>query len=235
MKKFKKLVPAFLALVVSLVSMTSATFAWFSMNREVSASSLKITAKADTTYLLINTNGAAASGDTSTTYVNGSATLYPAHYVGFDATEKTKWFYAEGTSRTDGTAVASTQVDFTETSDSDVFAERVLKNTVYLTLAAGSKATNRLAITLEASALTDNIGEATKAEIIIGGNHIGTVSKASNTIAAFAQDINDSSAVAIDIYVYFDGADSDITTEEFENGNLTTATDIKLVFEVSNE
>ena len=53
--KFKRLIPALCMLLVSAVLMGTSTFAWFSMNREVSASNLSITAKADNPYLLIST------------------------------------------------------------------------------------------------------------------------------------------------------------------------------------
>ena len=53
--KFKILIPALCMLLVSAVLMGTSTFAWFSMNKEVSANNLSITAQADNPYLLIST------------------------------------------------------------------------------------------------------------------------------------------------------------------------------------
>jgi hypothetical protein len=54
MKKFKKLIPALAALLVSATVMSTATFAWFSMNKEVDAASMEITATSENPYLVIN-------------------------------------------------------------------------------------------------------------------------------------------------------------------------------------
>ena len=53
MKKLKKLIPAFCMLLVSVAMLGTSTFAWFSMNKEVKATGMQITAKSDSLYLLI--------------------------------------------------------------------------------------------------------------------------------------------------------------------------------------
>ena len=53
MKKLKKLIPAFCMLLVSVAMLGTSTFAWFSMNKEVKATGMQITAKSDSVYLLI--------------------------------------------------------------------------------------------------------------------------------------------------------------------------------------
>ena len=47
MKKLKKLIPAFCMLLVSVAMLGTSTFAWFSMNKEVKATGMQITAKSD--------------------------------------------------------------------------------------------------------------------------------------------------------------------------------------------
>lgn len=54
MKKFKKLIPAFCLLLVSAVLMGTSTFAWFSMNKTVTATGMSVTAKADNPFLQIS-------------------------------------------------------------------------------------------------------------------------------------------------------------------------------------
>lgn len=53
MKKLKKLIPALAMLLVSAVMLGTSTFAWFSMNKEVSASNMKVTATSNTQYFVI--------------------------------------------------------------------------------------------------------------------------------------------------------------------------------------
>ena len=54
MKKFKKVVPALCALLVSAVMLGSSTYAWFSMNTQVTATGMNVTATSNSTYLVIS-------------------------------------------------------------------------------------------------------------------------------------------------------------------------------------
>lgn len=53
----RKLLPAFAMLTVSAISLTSATYAWFSMNKEVTVSSMSISAKSADAIIEISANG----------------------------------------------------------------------------------------------------------------------------------------------------------------------------------
>jgi len=53
---FKKLIPAAGMLLLSTAMLATSTYAWFSMNKQVTATGMQITAKSDSTYLLINTD-----------------------------------------------------------------------------------------------------------------------------------------------------------------------------------
>ena len=58
MKKFKKLIPAFCAMLVSAAMLGTSTYAWFSVNKKVEANNMSVTAVADTQYFVIsNTEG----------------------------------------------------------------------------------------------------------------------------------------------------------------------------------
>lgn len=54
MKKFKKLIPAFCAMLVSAAMLGTSTYAWFSVNKEVTATDMSVTAIADTQYFVIS-------------------------------------------------------------------------------------------------------------------------------------------------------------------------------------
>ena len=53
MKKFKKVVPALCALLVSAVMLGSSTYAWFSMNTSVTAQGMQVSAKSDSQYFVV--------------------------------------------------------------------------------------------------------------------------------------------------------------------------------------
>lgn len=68
MKAFKKLVPAVALLLVSAVLLGTSTYAWFSMNKEVTASTMTINATAENPFLQItDTSGDEAVYATSAT------------------------------------------------------------------------------------------------------------------------------------------------------------------------
>lgn len=54
MKNTRKLIPALAMLLIAAVMMSTATFAWFSMNQQVTATGLQVTAKSDNVWLAIN-------------------------------------------------------------------------------------------------------------------------------------------------------------------------------------
>ena len=57
MKKFRKLIPALCMLLVSALFVGTSTYAWFSMNKAVSAANMQITAKSADPYLQISADG----------------------------------------------------------------------------------------------------------------------------------------------------------------------------------
>lgn len=83
MKAMKKLIPAVAMLLVSVVTMSTASFAWFSLSRQVTAQGMNVTVTAPTN-LLIKLNGAedttyGAVATDSTTAASGK--LVPASTV----------------------------------------------------------------------------------------------------------------------------------------------------------
>ena len=66
MKKFKKLIPAFCAMLVSAAMLGTSTYAWFSVNKKVEANGMSVTAVADTQYFVISkAEGTFAATDAS--------------------------------------------------------------------------------------------------------------------------------------------------------------------------
>lgn len=82
MKKFKKLIPAVCMLLIASMLMGTTTYAWFSMNRTVTATNMQISAKADSSLVISKTTTFTAGNINedfgSTTYkpIVMPATLY---------------------------------------------------------------------------------------------------------------------------------------------------------------
>ena len=96
MKKFKKLIPAFCAMLVSAAMLGTSTYAWFSVNKKVEAKGMSVTAQANTQYFVVlnsvTGNNFTAEGKTETTTttlttptaggIGGPSTnVYPAAYT----------------------------------------------------------------------------------------------------------------------------------------------------------
>ena len=83
MKLTKKLLPALGMLALSTCMMVTSTFAWFSMNTEVTAKGMTVTAQADQIFLQIN-NANTFNDNSSmldTTATKATAALYPTAVV----------------------------------------------------------------------------------------------------------------------------------------------------------
>ena len=96
MKLTKRLIPAFAMLLVSAVLMSTASFAWFSMNTTVTAKGMQVTAKTDAIFLEIN--GANDGADYKTIGTsNVDEKLYPAAHENFtdvaDVNTPGNWYY----------------------------------------------------------------------------------------------------------------------------------------------
>ena len=91
MKKFRKLIPALAMLLVSAVLMSTASYAWFSMNTQVTATGMQVKAVAEDGLLIINEgdSDAAANWKVSTQATfNSVASLVPT-----STADVTKWYH----------------------------------------------------------------------------------------------------------------------------------------------
>lgn len=88
MKKFKKLIPAFCAMLVSAAMLGTSTYAWFSVNKKVEAKGMSVTAQANTQYFVISTDTtfgtdiekALTNAQITQAGTAGTGTVYPAAY-----------------------------------------------------------------------------------------------------------------------------------------------------------
>ena len=231
MKKLTtKLLMSIIAVAFAFVALGTSTYAWFSMNTTVQATGMQITAKSDSTFLLINSGDKDTLAEVQaekailTTIAVGTdeAKVYPsAHNEITSATAAgtaANWYYqtadAPNASASSSAAVALTDANF---------SKYVIKRTVYITLAPGSNdATNLVVSATFASNSTatgenSNLFTPVKAVVACGNNVVELDKATTSSNTALAATVTDAALVTVDIYLYYNGADASVFTENIAN------------------
>ena len=249
MKKFKAIVPALAMLLVSAVLLGTSTFAWFSMNDEVSVSGLQITAKSDQVYLLIGTENdkAAIRNDVSTTaqltVTTEESTLKPVEPIvgennivkADSASTPANWQWFKGTDRNNGAAKPDTTGQKLTS-----LTGYVLVKSVYVTIADGTPDAKNLVLanvawekdTAAAEGSLDGFGGVLVASsTAVAVNRAGSAADATKSTILAADVKGADDPIKLDIYVFVDGAAENIKTANVLN--LATLK-LKLTFKVDD-
>lgn len=234
MTKFKKIIPALCMLLISAVLMGTSTYAWFSMNTTVHATGMQVTANAQETYLLI------AEGEKTYQQVQESklitvpltvtaeqAKVYPVAHKTDSFADTTaastvgNWYYKVA-DKSDASTSAGSETALTE------FKGFVIEKTVTLSLAKGSVAKTDISavVTLE-SAATDGI-DAARVLITSANKAVDFKTEPAKSVV-YSGEITDTSEVVLHIYIYIDGNDTTVYTNNY--ANLNTA-NISIAFSV---
>jgi hypothetical protein len=252
MKLTKKLIPAIGMLMLSAVMLVTSSFAWFSMNTEVSATNMTITAKGDQVYLQIvrdDQEFVAGSAQTTVAATDNSGNVYvPTNvYNGIDADGKVTPF--------NGTA--NTLVWVTATSNDPAFSDNkdhagidkytkvetsALTKYVYQTNYklrldpdAGNVAGGKLKVTgvaFEGTAPSDALSTCVSVLIVCDDNAIlykqavaGNFSAVSGSKATLTTEGFPANGVnkTVSVYVFFDGDNQNCTTKNVTNTPYTVS------------
>lgn len=230
----KQLAAAIAMLLVAVVALGSASYAWFVSNNTVKATTSTISAQSNAAFMYIRDEAEESKDLTVDTSSVTSTALYPAHWV----TEKTgnyasaeigKFYTAYGTSANNG-AMKTDTLELVEESDSSatkgspadaVAAQYAVKNTFYV----GSKGTELENLVVSAAALKNEDGTNSTSE----NNDLDSalrilVTCDSNWVLCGKDgiiDSNNSKKLAdtvsttekkIEIFVFYDGDDVQINT-----------------------
>ena len=246
----KKLFISILTCVFALFALGTATFAWFSMNNTVTAKDMEIKIKSGSSFLLI----APSDNETVLTYtqiqnvhaveasaVNVSAELFPVAHEAItnmsQADTASKWYYqysndpakSLGNSEMPGLPVLTTPVAVPAAD----FDKYVLVNTFHLTVAEGGNAISDIkvgTVSITGAGGQDCVkvlvATATKAEEFYvahtnGEDEIEAHLEGSEVLQAA---LNDESVMTVRIYVYWDGAEENVYTNNFAGLKDTSIT-----------
>ncbi len=225
MKNTRKLIPALAMLLVSAVLMSTSSFAWFSMNKEVKVTGMQVNAISDSAYLLVSTKADAtidtirtdaAKEAAATTAVADLKPIAPKATTDAAAGLASNWYYEEALAP-DASTGDGTKRDI-DTLDGYVYVQKV-----YVGLAEGSREVTNLVIT--DLAITNATGGKVNEAVTVlvtsnagtGIEHVnkkGDKSVAGNVLAA---SISGDTVVELSVYIYIDGANETVYTENADN------------------
>lgn len=220
MKKFRKLIPALCMLLVSALFVGTSTYAWFSMNKTVTATDMKVTAKSDNIYLQIK-QAAAEDADyaKADAAVSAAKDLYPVDYKTINGTTVT-WGRKESTDTKLVNYTAKDNLDDVANTDkyvwSDSFKIRVadqqaeakdliLSGVTVTGTSEMSEALRVLVVTKDGAMLWGNTGardnkvDAAGVKVVNGTN--------------LAASVTNGNPIDVTVYVYFDGNDDSCYTD----------------------
>lgn len=227
----KKIMASASMLLVSTMMLSSATYAWFSMNKDVTVTGMAVDVKSDATFLLVKQGTATVDAirsakKTRDTAVTSSAVLYPTAHdtvtaasTGITAIEaadasdsnaKDIWYYKYSndpeTSNVDVTAAT-----YVPTAD---FANYVLVNEFSLTVAEGSNELSNLHV--KSCKITPATGGDQAVKVLVAGANgceefDGTGGNGTN-INLQTANVTGTGVSTVKVYVYWDGNDSDVYT-----------------------
>ena len=252
-KAKKGLILSLFTLLVAVVVTTTSTYAWFVMNSSVSVTNMQITAKADSTYLVIESapsgtgDYAGKIGDISSAsleIVAGNATVLPTQ-VKKESTNvvltngKPTWQTAKGTSYNDGTA-STTPVDV----DANKVGDYVAKFSFVVGLNPIVSKLDAANLKIKDLTLTSVTGDANKVfysalSVVVvaknGANYVADYYESAGAAAitannngkvaghntVFAETVShDGTPIEFDVYVYIDGNNANVTTQNAVAANL---------------
>ena len=134
-----KLIPALCMLLISAMMLGTTTYAWFSMNTHVTAGNIRIEAKSNAMYLLINQSANAHEGSEHVDLTESGA-VYPAKFlasaatVGSASVPDNGWYTANNRHSSSATDSVYNQKVVSEGD-----ADYMLASTMYLTLSNDSE------------------------------------------------------------------------------------------------
>ena len=232
MKKTKIIIPALGVLLLSTAASVTGTVAWFSMNKTVTATGMSVTAKSDSSFLLIGKGSEDLSTIQSANTIEANATtasaeLYPAAHETITNTAaaelNTNWYYrySNDPRYADGSTAGMTTK--TQIAAADM-GKYVLVNTFNVCVAAGGRSVTNLKVGQCTISQTDSgakavnvlVTSATGAEEFSGSGDDGANVLASTVTASAVTPIN--------VYIYWDGNNAAVTTNNVANLKNTSVT-----------
>lgn len=212
----KKLFSAICMTLVAASMFASSTFAWFSMNTNVTATGMQVTAKTDNAYLIIS-QGTRLSGSEKMASSSLNVKLQPVKPVGDLSSASVETLSSWGTAISNSPNDANVGADVTPLSSGTLIGDGnyVAKESFMVGIVDGSGAVaNDLTLKgLTISSVDDSMIDGITVVVVCGSNLYshnadfsgGTEKLADKTAVSIT-------GVQVDVYIYIDGSNENVKT-----------------------
>ena len=234
MKKTKIIIPALGVLLLSTAASVTGTVAWFSMNKTVTATGMSVTAKSDSSFLLIGNEDddldtIQGANSISATAKNTTDELYPvAHETIGDtaaATTLSNWYYMYSDDPDDAMSGATEKLAIA----SGHFGDYVLQNVFNITVAAGGRAVTNLKV--NTITITPASGGAQAVNVLVTSASAAQEFTASDSVATdntiLSSTVTAQAVVPIYVFIYWNGNNENVYTN---NVDFLKETSVDLTF-----
>ena len=228
MKSTRKIIPALVMLLVSAIMLSTASFAWFASNTEVTATDMSVTAKANTKFLHIS-NAEAGTYDITAEAANAEADVDLVHATIAANKKSVTWGVGTSSSITDANVGSA----LTPVDAGDIAGNYALVNDFWVKMSDESSS-GLENLTVAEITVTGTSTLAPALRVLVVGNDGAQLYK-ENGGAWVAADANNATALIasiatenkykVTVYVFYDGADASAKTENtVAPGSLTEMT-----------
>ena len=241
-KALKKQLAAAIAMVlVAAIALGSSTYAWFVSNNKVEATTTNISAQSNSAYLVIDTKKTTTDSKSSVSAGDSNKPLYPAKITKSDA-DAAEWKSAYAEKATEATMKADSEFTIADgTADKAVEAGYAVKNTFYIGTGTYDGEFTNLHITgvTVDTATTDenkNLGNAMRVLVVCGNDWQvwsaagEKLSSSESTGTAFSTGVKKDQDATVDVYVYYDGDDTNVYSDNLTN---LTSNGVTITFEAT--
>jgi len=233
MKQLKKqLAAAIIMTLVAAISLGSSTYAWFANNTTADATGMSVNVKSDVGFMLISAGHKTVkeiqdAAETSATAATPTDSLYPVAHTSSIATtsqlnnyikvldDKGTWYY--GYSKSASVSTMDTTTKKTLAASNSNIDDYVLINEFSICAASGSNAMNNLKVKQIKIGSTGN--QAVKVLVVseTAYEEFNSEHSQPDSGSVILGDVSPNYVTPIKVYVYWDGNDSDVTTNNKSN------------------
>lgn len=238
----KQLMAAVAMVIVAAVALSSATYAWFVSNNTVKATTSTISAQSNAPFLMIDKTAITTSSTTAISYATeANVALYPAQVV--KNTDNTPLFKSAYASASDAATELSNSRYEVGNAAAAVSGEFAIKESFKIGTAdakAGSFKDLKVSKVELTSNGSDGLEDAMSILVVCGDNwavykasdngvvltayNDGVSAVGNNTEGVLAATIAAASSVDVDVYVFYDGSETNVFTDNLSNLTAIGAT-----------
>ncbi|MGN1334405.1 MAG: hypothetical protein ACI4U1_04740 [Anaerovoracaceae bacterium] len=216
---------------VAAIALGSSTYAWFVSNNTVTAKTASISAQSNAPFLMISKTAIDENSGTSIEFTETATALYPAQVVANGTDPKFQSAYASA--KNAATELANSRYDVGTAAEA-VTAGFAIKETFHIgTADAKAGSFKELKVSkVELSTDTGKLDGAVSVLLVCGTNWAvykvsddgailntygdGTTSAGNNGAGILADAIAAANEVTVDAYVFYDGSDTEVYTDQLD-------------------